>query len=367
MEDIDTAKFIIGTLLDQPVMSIDAKSQELSYYTSEEKEANHAPLLRLMRLDFVATVKTESGEYKKALIEMQKAFANVDVMRFRNYLAEEYKREDTFNDKREILPVITIYIIGDAFPDIETACVRVNRKYYDAIHQKVIGKRNYFIELLTHDCVMVQTPKIESERYETELDKLLSVFEQKHFIGTSEIYKDYKHVIDDENIRRIIDILHYCASDVEERKKIEAEHEAWRVYYALQKENLLKIGEQTKILAEKDNVIVEKDNVIAEKNNVIVEKNNVIAEKDTALIREQEEKKRIIAEKDAALIREQEEKKRIIAEKDAALIREQEEKKRIIAEKDTALIREQEEKKRILAEKEALNAELNALKNHKNT
>ncbi|MDR3198632.1 MAG: hypothetical protein LBU34_12265, partial [Planctomycetaceae bacterium] len=245
MEDVDTAKFIISTLLDQTVIFIDAKSQELSYYRSDENEAKHAPLLRLMRLDFVATIKTETGEYKKVLIEMQKAFSNIDIMRFRNYLAEEYKREDTVNGKREILPVVTIYIVGDTFSDIDTACVRVNRKYYDAIHGTVINKRCYFIELLTHDCVMVQTPKIESNRYQTKLDKLLSVFEQKHFIGTDEIYKDYKHVIDDENIRRIIDILHYCASDMDERKQIEAEHEAWRVYFALQKENLQKLGEQT--------------------------------------------------------------------------------------------------------------------------
>jgi hypothetical protein len=316
MEDLDTAKFIIGTLLDRPVMSIDAKSQELSYYTPEEKEIK-PPLLRLMRLDFVATVRTKTGEYKKALIEMQKAFANVDIMRFRNYLAEEYKREDSVNDGREVLPVVTIYIIGDAFPEIDTACVRVNREYYDAIHETVIDRRSHFIELLTHDCVIVQTPRIESDRYRTKLDKLLSVFEQKHFTGTEEIYKDYKHVADDDNIRRIIDILHYCASDSEERKQIEAEHEAWRVYHALLKNELTKVNEQTKTLAEKDAIIAEKES--------------------------------------------------IIAEKDAALVREQKENKRIVAEKEAAFIREQEENKRIIAEKEALIAELNALKNRKNT
>jgi hypothetical protein len=64
-EDLDTAKFIIGTLLDQPIMSIDAKSQELSYYTPEEKGIK-PPLLRLMRLDFVATVRTKTGEYKRS-------------------------------------------------------------------------------------------------------------------------------------------------------------------------------------------------------------------------------------------------------------------------------------------------------------
>jgi hypothetical protein len=297
MEDLNTAKFIIGTLLNQEVISIDAKSQELSYYTPEEQEAKTAPLLRLMRLDFVATVLTKTGERKKALIEMQKAFANVDIMRFRHYLAEEYKREDTVNDRREILPVVTIYIIGDTFPEIDTACVRVNREYYDAIHERVINRRSNFIELLTHDCVIVQTPRIESDRYQTKLDKLLSVFEQKHFIDTKEIYKDYKYTIDDDNIRRIIDILHYCASELEERKQIEAEHEAWRVYYALLKNELAKVNEQIRDIVEKDVIIAENRIALAEKDAALAEKEAALAEKEAALVREQEEKNRVIAEK----------------------------------------------------------------------
>jgi predicted DNA binding protein len=301
MEDMETAKFIIGTLLDQPVVTIDAKSQELSYYTPEENAEKHAPLLRLMRLDFVATILTETGEYKKALIEMQKAFANVDIMRFRNYLAEEYKREDATNGRREILPVVTIYILGDAFPDIETACVRINRRYYDAVHKTFINARNYFIELLTHDSVVVQTPKIESDRYQTKLDKLLSVFEQKYFIDEKEIYKDYKHVIDNENIRRIIDILHYCASEVEERKLIEAEHEAWRVYYALLKNELEKVNKQAVTIAEKDIIIAENAVALAQKNAALAQKDVILAEKEAELIHEQEEKKRILAEKEKLL------------------------------------------------------------------
>lgn len=83
-----------------------------------------------------------------------------------------------------------------------------------------------------HNCVVVQTNKIEKDRYQTRLGKLLGIFEQDNFVD-SEMTKYYHHLVDDENIRRITDILHYCASDANERKKIEAEIEAWETYQEL--------------------------------------------------------------------------------------------------------------------------------------
>jgi DNA repair exonuclease SbcCD ATPase subunit len=324
MENRETAQFIVGTLLGQPVVSIDAKAQELSYTSEDKENVKEAPLLRLMRLDFVATIKTESGEYKKVLIEMQKALKMVDIMRFRDYLAEQYKREDVFDGQQSILPIIPIYILGDELPEVDTAYVKIDRSYYDGLHKRYILKRSYFIERLTHDCVVVQTARIESDHYETKLDKLLSVFEQKYFVeDNKKTYKDYKHVIDDENIRQIISILHYCASDIEERKRIEAEHEAWRVYSVVQKNYLERIEEQMKSLAEKNAILAETNATLAKKDAILAETNATLAKTNATL-----------------------------AEKDT-----------ILAEKDAIIVREQEEKNRLLAEREALMAELDALKN----
>jgi hypothetical protein len=342
MEDIQTAKFIISTLLGQPVVSIETKAQELTYTPEEgtKKKKPNAPVLSLMRLDFVATIETKTGEYKKVLIEMQKSLSVIDIIRFRDYLGEHYKRRDIVNGQPSVLPIINIYILDDILPIINTACVRVDREYYDAVNDKFLTDRDFFIERLSHDCVVVQTPRIDGSRNVTKLDKLLSVFEQKNFVG-KEIYKDYPYSIDNEDIRRMIDILHYCASNAEERKKIEAEHEAWRVYMLVQQDSLQKMGEQTKSIIEKDNLIAEKETVIAEKETVIAEKESVIFEQETVIA----EQKTVIAEKET-----------VIAEKD-----------NVIAEKEALLAREQEANKRILAEKEALLARLSALENSKKT
>jgi hypothetical protein len=277
MEDKETSKFIVTTLLGKPVVSIEVKSQEVTY-TEDEQEKALAVALRLYRLDFVATIQTGDNEYTKVLIKVQKALKITNLSRFRKYIAEQYKRKDVIEDKETNLPIIAIYILGFELPEIETSCVRVNKNYFDAIHEENMDVKCHFIERIMHNCVVVQTRKIEKERYKTDLDKLLSVFIQDNFVD-SEMTKYYHYLIDDENMRRITDILHYCASDAKERSKIEAEIEAWETYQELlessEKDNLQKIEEQEAIIAEKE---------------------AALAEKEAALARERAEKEALLAE-----------------------------------------------------------------------
>ncbi|MBC7553468.1 MAG: hypothetical protein H7257_05775 [Taibaiella sp.] len=97
MEDLPTARFFIETLIGETIDDLQVKPQEYRYKvgtheTSIEEETYK--LLTIYKLDYVATIKTGSGEHKKVLIEVQKARNRVDIMRFRNYLAEQYKLED---------------------------------------------------------------------------------------------------------------------------------------------------------------------------------------------------------------------------------------------------------------------------------
>ena len=87
MENEKVAKFFIGTLLEKTIEHLEVQPQEFTY-------TNDLAGLAVFRLDFVATIKTEEGQYQKILIEIQKAKNPIDVMRFRNYLGEQYKKED---------------------------------------------------------------------------------------------------------------------------------------------------------------------------------------------------------------------------------------------------------------------------------
>ena len=261
MEDNRIAKFFIGTLLEQIIESVEVKPQEFTY--SDELAG-----LAVFRLDFLATVKTETGELKKILIEIQKAKNQIDLMRFRNYLGEQYKKEDTINDKKVILPITTIYILGFLLPEIKEACIKVERNYRDLISKKIIDTKSDFVEKLTHDSYIVQVGRI-TNRYQTRLDKLLSVFEQTNFLDDTKITKEFKHDTDIEEVKIITDILHYSGTDPVEKKKLEIEQEAWRTVDAMYEERAEKLiqelNDSKKALTEKDLIIEELKRRLGEK------------------------------------------------------------------------------------------------------
>jgi hypothetical protein len=268
MENERVAKFFIGTLMEQQIESVEVKPQEFTY--SDELAG-----LAVFRLDFIATIKTETGEYKKILIEIQKAKNQIDLMRFRRYLGEQYKKEDKVKNENLALPITTIYILGFTLPEINSACIKVERNYKDLINKKIIDKKSDFVEKLTHDAFIVQVDRI-TDRYQTSLDKLLSVFEQNNFVDDNKIVKQFTHSADSEDIKILTDILHHSGTNPEERKQIEIEQEAWRSVNAMFEENnkalLKKLSDSEKELKEKNKTLEEQAKLIEELLRKINEK-----------------------------------------------------------------------------------------------
>jgi hypothetical protein len=269
MENDRVAKFFIGTLLEQTIETIEVKPQEFTF--SDEFAG-----IAVFRLDFIANIKTETGEFKKVLIEIQKAKNQIDLMRFRNYLAEQYKKEDIINDDKIILPITTIYILGFKLPEITTPCIKVERNYKDLINKTTLETKSDFVEKLSHDCYVVQVERI-TDRYSTKLDKLLSVFEQTNFIDDRKIIKEFNHTTDLEEVQIMTAILHHSGTNPEEKKKIETEQEAWRTVNAMfenkEKKYIKELNEKDQALNEKDQALNEKDQIIADLIRKLNEKN----------------------------------------------------------------------------------------------
>ncbi len=269
MENDKVAKFFIGTLLEQTIESVEVKPQEYTYkgeletpegIQAAEERIRERFSIWVYRLDFIATIRTETGELKKVLIEIQKAKNPIDLMRFRNYLAEQYKKEDKINNENVVLPITTIYILGFKLPEIESPCIRVKRDYIDLINKTTITQKSEFVEKLTHDCFVVQVERI-TDRYQTRLDKLLSVFEQRNFTDDKEITKNFTHNPDIDELKTMTDILHYVGTDPQERKQIEIEQEAWRTVNAMFEEKEQKYQKE---LAEKEQELTELRKQMAE-------------------------------------------------------------------------------------------------------
>ena len=294
MENEKVSKFFIGTLLEQTIESIEVKPQEYTYEgefdmsipTDVEKYENRIKerfSIWVYRLDFIATIKTDTGELKKVLIEIQKSNNEIDLMRFRNYLAEHYKKEDTVNNEKVILPITTIYILGFILPEILSPCIKVERKYKDLIYKTTLDIKCDFVEKLTHDSYVVQVKRI-TNRYSTRLDKLLSVFEQTNFVDDKMIIKEFNHSTDIEEVQIMTDILHYSGTNPKEKRKIEDEQEALRTINAMLEEKekkylkaLQELNDSKKAFNEKDQELNQSKQTLNEKESELIEKDQIIA------------------------------------------------------------------------------------------
>jgi hypothetical protein len=210
MKNDSVAKFFIGAILKQNIEDLKVKPKVFGYLRKELKEPSS---IYSFRSEFIVTILTDAGERKKVRIEIQKVKNNIDLMKFRDNLGKNYEREETVYYEKQILPVVTIYILG------------LKWKYTDLISNKNVNVHIDFIEKEANDYFIIQVNRI-TERYKTSLDKLLSIFEQSHFLDGGKIIKDYKHDIDDEDVKLITDILHKAGVDPEQKKLMEIEQGA---------------------------------------------------------------------------------------------------------------------------------------------
>jgi len=271
MENNRVARFFVETIIDQPVESIEVAPHEYTHFkypSSKPKNLKEAEelieFLAILRYDFVAKIRTPNG-YKKVLIEIQKGKNEIDLLRFRNYLGEQYKRKDVVledgKETEKVLPVITIYLLGFKLQEAEAVVIHVSRVYKDVITHKELNVKSDFIECLTHDSYVVQIPRIE-KKTRTRLEKLLSVFEQSDFYDSKGILKNYPFDTEDDNISTIIKLLGRLAADPKTVAEIEDElrsNEYW------------------------ENVVISRDNKIAEQKKEIMEISKALDEKDKAL------------------------------------------------------------------------------------
>ncbi len=235
MENDRVAKFFIGTLFEQNIHALQVITQEFpnpknvdksssETIGSMEQQSQEVSSKNFFQLDFIVTILTDTGEPEKVHVEIQKIKNFIEPRMLSNFQAVHYNRKGTFDYEKRKLPSITIYILGFNLPEIQSACIKLENTYEDLISNKKINHKIDFIEKLSQDCYILQVNRI-TERSETSLDKLLSIFEQSNFLYGGKLMKDFNHKIDEENIKLMVDILHRASIDPEQRKIMEIEQE----------------------------------------------------------------------------------------------------------------------------------------------
>ena len=296
MENYSVATYFIESFIGEKIESITMlksestifkwlKNYEKLYLTPADKA--RLKNLTVIRMDFVATIRMDSGEYKKVLIEIQKARDNLDVMRFRSYLADHYSRKDTVtvNDKATNmpLPIITIYLLGFKLPETNAVVIHVKRSYHDLITDKTLKIKIPFIEYLTHDSYLVQLGRITGEMH-TRIEKALSVFEQRYFIDSkTKITKKYPHVTEDKNVRMMLEILEHIISDPQLRADIELEWASYGILEGLVMDKNKELKKQGKALQKALAKNIKNEQALAAKDQALAAKDQALAAKDEAL------------------------------------------------------------------------------------
>ncbi len=299
LEDKRVAKLIISALIELEVVDIEFQPQE---YTAEVKEKNFT----VYRVDFKAKIKDKSGKEQLVLIELQKAKLATDIMRFRRYLGLQYANKDnvsgTGKDKKA-LPIITIYFLGyslNSFKDV--SIIKVARQYIDQTNKTVLKGKEYFIESLTHDSIIVQIQAIKKKRHRNKLEQVLSVFEQNDVhevdVNIEKYPKEYQEIIRrltsalaDPEIREIMNIEDDILEELADKERDIANliHEKEEIKKAIVKEK--RKAEEAKQKAEEAKQKVEEVKKKAEE-----EKRKAEEEKRKA----EEAKKKVEAEKKRA-------------------------------------------------------------------
>ncbi len=210
LEDEDIARGFIAVLLDVPVVALEISPQE-NTIKSDDK-------IRLLRIDFKAIIKTANQKDKKVLIEIQKSKSGFKISRFRRYLGMNYFGQDALfqkqgNRKKVDLPITAVYLLGHQIAGLKQPIIRVNKQIFDVIQGVVIEKTHKYIELLTHDCLIIQLPKLKDMMPQTELLQVLDVFNEDKYKTDDKNILDYTGDMNDPLVKKMVNRLKIAMSD----------------------------------------------------------------------------------------------------------------------------------------------------------
>jgi len=272
MDDSKIARLLISTIIGEEIISLDLLPQE------KIVELEHRSLT-VYRLDFSAKIQTPEG-YKNVLIEIQKAKFATDIMRFRRYLGEQYqKKENVYEtivmgkETKKAMPIISIYFLGHKLEHITVPIIKVQRQYYDVTTGEEIKAREEFIESLTHDSFIIQIPQLR-QKYQTEVEQLLSVFDQKNATSDQHIL-NVKEQDFPEKYRPLIRRLQRAVAEPQVRETMDIEDEILEDLQDLERE----LARKDKALEAKDKTLEAKDKTIEEKDRLIEDLKKKLAER----------------------------------------------------------------------------------------
>ncbi|MFM7200229.1 MAG: hypothetical protein ACKO6N_05510 [Myxococcota bacterium] len=281
LEDLESARILLSNILDEEIIDLELRPQEQVFELSTRS-------LAVFRLDFAALIKTGPDSSKLVILEIQKAKLATDIMRFRRYLGKQYLSKEnvyrTSTGEVRALPIVSIYFLAYDLGTLSPPVIRVKRTYQDVRTQEPLTTDHPFIESLTHDAIVVQLSKLK-EPYQSELEKLLSIFDQHNRTG------DGRELLLDETkypeaYERLKARLLRANAEESMREQMDVEEEVLEELTKLEREveaRDKKLEDQDKKLEEQDKKLEEQDKKLEEKDKELQDQGKKLEEKDKEL------------------------------------------------------------------------------------
>ena len=268
MQNNDIAILILSTILEEEILSLDLLPQETAMVLDNRS-------FTVYRLDFSASIKTAGGEERHVIIEIQKAKFAADIMRFRRYLGDQYRKGFSVEGEKapKAIPIISIYFLGYRLERVTTPVIKVLRRYYDAATGEEIPAREEFIESLTHDSIVIQIPQLGPAR-KTATERLLAIFDQHRKVEGDSHILDVDEEAYPEEYRKVARWLNSAISEPDIRRTMEVEDDILAELEDIER----RIAGMEKTIEEKNKALEENARALEENARVLEEKDRLIAE-----------------------------------------------------------------------------------------
>lgn len=276
MEDERVAKTILSALLKKEVLSVMVRPHEYSNVTRDS--------LSMFRIDFAARVREDNGYEHLVLIELQKTWLDTETLRFRQYLGAQYSSQRNIkkeSKKGYAYPMIAVYLLGHRVGDIKEPVIYVDHKAYDYSGKEVKeGKKDPFVESLTHNSIIVQIPLLRGQ-VNNKLDKVLSIFDQskKSTIDNQVLNIDEASYVDDDDMLHIIHRLTAAAANSEMRQDMNVEDE----YFKAIEDRDTAIMQRDKTLQEKDNQLKQQEDQLKQQEGQLKQQEDQLKQQEKML------------------------------------------------------------------------------------
>jgi hypothetical protein len=285
MENTEIAQDILSAILGETIISLEMKPQELVTQTEGG--------VKVSRMDFKAVIKTQTGELKTTLIELEKNKRGLEIPRFRRYLGANYFKpttitQNTGKTEEMDLPITVIYFLGyELNKNIDAAILKVERIYRNVVTNTIIPLKDSFLEALSHDLYVIQIPKLTMVA-QTELEQLLDVFNVSKYRTNDKHILEYTGVTTNPKVKRVVKYLNKAmqVDDIIEAMKVEDEID--NLIDGHKKETEEARREKEEAVLQKEEAVLQKEEAVLQKEEAVLQKEEAVLQKEEAVLQKEE-------------------------------------------------------------------------------